>query len=334
MSTITLRDDPRVAVFSLNTGRGLLERICRHLGVVPGSHEERGFEDGEHKIRPLESVRGRDVYIVESLHGDEVLSVNDKLARVLFFIAALRDAGADRVTAIAPYLCYARKDLRTKPRDPVTTRYVATLFEAVGTDRVVTVDVHNPAAYQNAFRIPTEHLTAAPAFVDAFTSLVGDRAVAVVSPDAGGVKRAERFRQALEHRLGRAVASAFVEKHRSEGIVRGGAVVGDVADRVAIIIDDLISTGTTLALAAAACRERGALAAFAATTHGVFSQDANRVLGGSALERIVILDTIPPRRLDPELLARRLQVLDCAPLLATAIHRLHTDGSIVELTEI
>lgn len=334
MSAIALGKDHRVLVFSLNTGRPLLERICRQLGVGPGSHEERDFEDGEHKIRPLESVRGRDVYVVESLHGDDVLSVNDKLARVLFFIGALRDAGATRVTAIAPYLCYARKDLRSKPRDPVTTRYVAALFEAVGTDRVVTVDVHNLAAYQNAFRIPTEHLTAAPMFIDAFTSLVGDRAVAVVSPDAGGVKRAERFRQGLERRLGRVVTSAFVEKHRSEGVVRGGAVVGDVTGRVAVIIDDLISSGTTLARAAAACLERGALAAFAAATHGVFSQGADRALGDSELERIVILDTIPPRRLGPELLGRRVQVLDCAPLLGTAIHRLHTGGSIVELTDV
>jgi ribose-phosphate pyrophosphokinase len=333
MNDIELRNDHRVAVFSLTSGRPLLERICGHLGIVAGRHEERDFEDGEHKIRPLESVRGRDAYVVESLYGDDLLSVNDKLARVLFFIGALRDAGAARVTAITPYLCYARKDRRTKARDPTTTRYVAALFEAVGVDRIVTVDVHNPAAYQNAFRIPAEELTAAPAFVEAFAALVAERPVAVVSPDAGGVKRAERFRQALERRLARSVGLAFVEKFRSEGVVRGGTVVGDVAGSAAIIIDDLISSGTTLARAAAACRERGALVTYAAATHGVFSAGANDVLASSALERIVILDTIPPRRLDPELLRRRVQVLDCAPLLASAIHRLHTDGSIVELTE-
>ena len=328
-----LPPDHRATLFSLDSGRDLLARICRQLGTTPGRHEERSFEDGEHKIRPLESVRGRDVYVVESLYGDATRSVDEKLVRVLFFLSALRDAGAKRVTAIAPYLCYARKDLRTKPRDPVTSRYVAALFEATGVDLVAVVDVHNPAAYQNAFRIPTEHLTAAPAFVDAFSVLVGDRPVVVVSPDAGGVKRAERFRQALEKRLARPVPLAFVEKFRSEGVVRGGAVVGEVADRVAIILDDLISSGTTLARAATACRARGAVAAYAAATHGVFSGDASRLLGESDLERILVLDTIPPTRISPALLGTRIQVLDCSPLLATAIHRLHTGGSIVELTE-
>lgn len=319
-----------LSVFSLASGRALLERICGHLGVEPGRHEEREFEDGEHKIRPLESVRGRDVYVVEALFGDAERSVDAKLARTLFFLAALRDAGAARVTAVAPYLCYARKDRRSKPRDPVTSRYVAMLFEAVGVDRVVTIDVHNEAAFQNAFRIPTEHLTAIPAFVDVLAPLVGEQAV-VVSPDAGGVKRAERLRQALEARVGRPVGLAFVEKFRSEGVVRGGAVVGAVTDRAAILVDDLISSGATLARAAASCRERGARAVYAAATHGVLSADASRVLAGSELERIVILDTIPPRRVDLERLGGRLVTIDCAPLLASAVGRLHTHGSLVEL---
>jgi ribose-phosphate pyrophosphokinase len=334
-----LRNDHRVTVFSLTSGRRLLERICEHLGIAPGRHEERAFEDGEHKIRPLESVRGRDVYVVESLYGDDALSVDAKLVRMLFLLAAVRDAGAARVSAVTPYLCYARKDARTKSRDPVTTRYVAALLEAVGTDRLVVIDVHNPAAYQNAYRIPTEHLTAIPAFVDVFTPLVGADGVVVVSPDAGGAKRAERFRQALERRLqgagegasSRSVELAFVEKFRSEGIVRSGAVVGDVAGRVAIIIDDLISSGTTLARAAAACREQGARVVYAAATHGVFSAGAGRTLANSEFERMVVLDTIPPRGLDAAFLQSRVEVIDCAPLLATAIQRLHTNGSIVDL---
>lgn len=321
---------PELAVFSLASGGSLLARICGHLGIEPGRHEEREFEDGEHKIRPLESVRGRDVYVVEALFGDAERPVDAKLARTLFFLAALRDAGAARVTAVAPYLCYARKDRRSKPRDPVTSRYVAMLFEAVGVDRIVTVDVHDEAAFQNAFRIPAELLTAIPTFVDVLAPLVGEQAV-VVSPDAGGVKRAERFRQALEARLRRPVDLAFVEKFRSEGVVRGGTVVGPVTDRVAILVDDLISSGATLARAAASCRERGARTVYAAATHGVLSADAGRILAGSELERIVILDTIPPRRADAELLGGRLVAIDCAPLLASAIDRLHTHGSLVEL---
>ena len=167
MNEPTLPADHSVAVFSLDTGRALLERVCQHLGVDPGQHEERTFEDGEHKIRPLQSVRGRDVYFVQSLYSDSNLSVDSKVLRTLFFLAAARDAGAARVTLVAPYLSYARKDRRTKPRDPVTIRYLATLFESVGLDRIVTMDVHNRAAYDNAFRIPAEHLTAAPRFVEA-----------------------------------------------------------------------------------------------------------------------------------------------------------------------
>jgi ribose-phosphate pyrophosphokinase len=325
--------DHRATVFSLQSGRRLLERVCRRLGVEPGDHEERDFEDGEHKIRPLQSVRGRDVFFVQSLYSDEELSVNDKVLRALFFLSALRDAGARRVTVLAPYLCYARKDRRTKPRDPVSIRYLATLFEAVGIDRIVTMDVHNAAAYENAFRIPAEHLTAAPLFVDTFAPLVGDREAVVVSPDAGGVKRAERFRQILEDRLGRSVELTFIEKFRSEGAVWGGAVVGEVEDRVAIILDDLISSGTTLARAGKACRERGAHTAYAAVTHGVFSSEAERNLDDSELDRLFILDTLPPSRLDADVRERRVEVLGCAPLLAAAIQRLHTDGSIVELTE-
>src|SRR5690606_10337866 len=123
------------------------------------------FEDGEHKIRPLTSVRGRDVYVLSSLYGETDRSPDEKLCRLLFFIATLRDNGATRVTAVVPYLAYARKDRRTQSRDPVTTRYVASLFEAVGVDRVVTLDVHNLAAFQNAFRCRTEHLEARMLFV-------------------------------------------------------------------------------------------------------------------------------------------------------------------------
>jgi ribose-phosphate pyrophosphokinase len=323
--------DPRLALFSLDCGRALLERISKRLGVAPGRHEEREFEDGEHKIRPLESVRGRDVYVVESLHGDAALSVNDKLARVLFFLGALRDAGAARITVVAPYLCYARKDRRTKPRDPVTTRYLAALFEALVIDRMVVVDVHNPAAYQNAFRIPTVHLTAAPLLVDALAPRMGERELVVVSPDAGGVKRADHFRELLEQRLERPVGFAVMEKFRSEGVVRSGAVVGEVEGRVAIIVDDLIASGTTLMRAAAACRARGATAAHAVVTHGVFAARAEQSLDAAALDRVVISDTIPPRRLDPAFVRRRIEVIDCAPLLADAIARLHADESVAEL---
>jgi ribose-phosphate pyrophosphokinase len=152
-------------LFALAATAELGAAIARELGHPLAAHEERSFEDGEHKVRPLDNVAAADVFVIQSLHGGPRESANDKLCRLLFFIGALKDAGAARVTAFVPYLAYARKDRRTKPNDPVTTRYVAQMFEAVGTDRLVSLDVHNPVAFENAFRCPTVMLTATPLFV-------------------------------------------------------------------------------------------------------------------------------------------------------------------------
>lgn len=317
--------------FALDASRPYGERIARHLGVDLAAHEERDFEDGEHKARPLENVRGRDVYVLHSLHGDGAYSANDKLCRLLFFIGALKDASAASVTAVAPYLAYARKDRKTKSRDPVTTRYVAALFEAVGADRVVTIDVHNLAAYQNAFRCRADHLEAKGLFVDHFAPMAAKTPLIVISPDIGGVKRAKAFRDALAHRLGRAVDVGFMEKQRSAGVVSGDLLVGAVEGGTAIIIDDLISTGTTMARCARACRGRGAVAIHAAATHGVFTKAANDIVADPAIDSFVVTDTLPPRRLKPALVEKRLRVLDASWLFAEAIRRMHTGGSIVDL---
>jgi ribose-phosphate pyrophosphokinase len=251
----------------------------------------------------------------------------------LFFLGALRDAGAARLTAIIPYLCYARKDRRSKPRDPVTTRYVAALFEAVGIDRILTLDVHNVAAYENAFRRPAEQLEARPLLIDYFAELLGNEPAVVVAPDAGGIKRAERFRQGLERRQGRAVAVAFAEKHRSEGKISGELFAGEVTGHVAIIVDDLIASGGTLARVADACRGRGARAVYAAAAHGVFVGEASRVLSGSALDRVVITNSVTPLSIASDLLGTKVVALDIAPLFAEAIARLNASGSLVELVE-
>jgi ribose-phosphate pyrophosphokinase len=318
-------------LFALDASRAYGEAVARALGIALSAHEEREFEDGEHKSRPLASVRDRDVYVLHSLYSDAGQSVNDKLARLLFFIGALRDAAAGRVTAIVPYLAYARKDRKSKTRDPVTTRYVAQLFEAVGTDCLVTLDVHNLAAFQNAFRCRTEHLEAAPLLVAHLAPAIGSADVVVVSPDAGGIKRAEAFRNRLAAALGRPVAAAFAEKYRSGGVLTGDALVGDVERKIAIIVDDLIAAGNTVVRAAQACRQRGATRIFAAAAHGVFAAAANAVLGASDIERIVVTDTIPPLRVTDPRLATRLEQISAAALFAEAIRRLHSGGSIVEL---
>lgn len=323
-----------IALFALNASRDFGERVSVHLGIPLSAHEEREFEDGEHKARPLVNVRGKDVFVIQSLYSDARQSVNDKLCRLLFFIGCLKDAAAARVTAVVPYLGYSRKDRKTQARDPVTTCYVARLFEAVGTDRVLTLDVHNLAAYQNAFRCGADHLEAKKLFVEYFSPLVRDDAVAVVSPDVGGIKRAEQFRRALSETLGKEISTAFMEKYRAKGIVTGEAIIGDVKGREVIIIDDLISTATTMARAARTCHALGAQKVFVVASHGVFTGAASQALAEQALEKIVITDTIPPFRLAPDLIRDKLVILDATALFAQAVQRIHSGGSIVELLEI
>ncbi len=323
--------DRRLALFTLNSGRAFGERVANRLGVSLAEHEEREFEWGQHKARSLESVRGRDVYVVQSLHGDAHQSVNDKLCRLLFFVGSLKDAAAGRVTVLAPFLCYSRKERKTKPRDPVTTRYVARLFEAVDVDRFVTLDVHNVAALQNAFRCHTEHLESHTLFAEHFAERLGDRDIAVVSPDVGGVKRAARFRDALERHLKQPPASAFLHKRRSDDVVTMDALVGDVHDRTVILVDDMISGGTTLARAARSCADAGAREIYAAAAHGAFTPEASATLAAAPIERIVILDHIPPSALDRTLFETKLEILDGARLMAECIRRMHADESLVEL---
>ncbi len=323
-------DGDSLRFFALEASEPLGSAVAEALGITLSTLEERTFEDGEHKARPLVPVRGMQGYVIQSLHGGPVESANDKLCRLLFFIGALKDAGAAHVTALVPYLCYARKDRRTKTNDPVTTRYVAALFEAVGTDAVVTLDVHNPAAFENAFRCPTIALTAAPLFVDYALALKEEK-LCVISPDSGGVKRAELFRKALEQASGRPVAKGFVEKHRGDGVVSGGLFVGDAAGATAFVIDDLLSTGGTLLRAARAARKAGAKRVIAMVTHGLFMSGSADALSHPALDRVAVTDTVPPFRIADARLREKLDILPCAPLLAEAICRLHRGGPMDDL---
>ena len=321
--------DRRLCLFALQATSALGAAVAAALDQNLAAHEEREFEDGEHKARPLEAVRGADVYVLHSLNGETDRSANDKLCRLLFFIGALKDAGAARVTALAPYLCYSRKDRRTKPNDPVTTRYVAALFEAVGTDAVVTLDVHNPAAFENAFRCPTVALTAAPLFVD-YAKALGDERLCVVSPDTGGAKRADLFREALEAALGRPVGKAFADKRRSGGVVSGDLFVGDVTGATALVIDDLISTGGTLVRAARAARRAGAKRVIALVTHGLFMPGADAALLDPAIDRLVVTDSVAAFRLG-EAARAKLDVISVAPLLAECIRRLRAGRTFTDL---
>jgi len=320
----------RLCLFALHASAALGSAVADALNQPLAAHEEREFEDGEHKTRPLERVRGADVYVLQSLHAGPEQSANDKLCRLLFFIGALKDAGAARVTAFVPYLCYARKDRRTKPNDPVTTRYVASMFEAIGTDAVVTLDVHNPAAFENAFRCPTVALTAAPLFVNYVRALADER-LCVISPDPGGTKRAELFREALEAALRRPVGKGFADKRRSEGVVSGDLFVGEVEGATALVIDDLISTGGTLVRAARAARKSGAKRVIALVTHGLFATGAETALMDSAIDRLAVTDSVPLAIPGGEAARSKVDVIAVAPLLAECIRRIHAGDMLSDL---
>ncbi len=318
-------------LFALRDSHGFGARMAGHLGQSLSAHEERDFEDGEHKIRPLVSVRGKDAYALHSLHGGPAESVNDKLCKLLFFVSALRDNGAARVTALVPYLAYSRKDRQTKTRDPVTSQYVARLFEAAGADCVVTLDVHNIVAFQNAFRCRTVHLDTRRLFAAELRGLLADGPVAVVSPDPGGVKRAQLFREMLEKVLARPVGQAFVEKRRSAGVVSGELLVGDVQGATAIVIDDLIASGATMARAAKAALDHGAKDVIACAAHGLFTGDAEATLAAAALRKTIITDTVPPFRLSPQAVLSHVDIVSAAKIFADCARCLHDGASISQL---
>ncbi|MDP2256562.1 MAG: ribose-phosphate diphosphokinase [Polaromonas sp.] len=316
-------------LFSLDFDATFAQALAAGLGVPLAPHEDRSFEDGEHKLRPLLDPRGRDAYVVASLHGGPVDSPHDKLCHLLMFIATLREHGAARVTAVVPYLAYARKDRQTKPFDPVTLRYVAQLFEAVGTSQLMVLEAHNVAAFQNAFRCTTLHLEAHRAFDGWVAELAGDRALAVASPDPGGVKRAQLWRESLAQTLMRSVGFAMVDKRRSAGVVSSdNLVAGDVDGMTVLLLDDLIASGDTMKRAAVALRRAGAREVFAFAAHGLFTGPAGEVLGDGSLAQIVVTDSVPPFRLPATAaVSNKLRVVSAAPLFAEAIRATHAAGA-------
>jgi ribose-phosphate pyrophosphokinase len=280
------------------------------------------------------SVRDRDVYVVQSLAATAEGPVGDRLVRLLFLLAGLRDAGARRRAAIVPYLAFARKDRRTQPRDPVNTRYVAELLEAIGLDRLIALDVHNPAALDNAFRIPVDHLSALPMMADHFARRLQGEPLAVASPDVGGIKRAQLFREQLQRRLGRDVEFVFVEKRRSGSTVSGGAIVGAVAERTVIVLDDLCATGGTLLRAAEACRGAGARAVHVAVTHAPMAEGIAIVAESANVDGILCTDSAAqPLEAATGSGTNKLTVLPIAPLFGAALRRVLAHQPLAPLLE-
>ena len=316
-------------LLSLDGASALAQGVAERLGEPLAPVEHRPFHDGEHKWRPLEDPRGCDVFVLAALHGDHEYSPQDKLVRLLFMLDTLRGHGAHRVTAVLPYLAYARKDVRTQPFDPLATQALARWLEAAGADQVIVLEPHQPAAVQNAFRCPVLTLDAWPAFdVPADALMAAGGPLVVAAPDPGGVKRALRWREHLQARWQHPVGFAMVDKRRVGGLVTSNQLVaGDVDGATVLLLDDIVASGGTLVHAAAALHHAGAATVQGFAAHGLFIDDADRALTASHLARLVVSDSVPTFRLpNSAAFASRLEVVSAAPLLGRAIAEVHQLG--------
>ena len=309
--------DKRLMVFAGRGSQELGAKIAGKLGIALGRVELKTFSNGEVYCRYLESIRGADVFIVQSTHDP----VNRDLMELLLMIDAAKGASAHRIIAVTPWYGYSRQDKKSLPREPISARLVARMLETAGADRVLTMHLH-AGQVQGFFQVPVDHLIARPMLTQYFLDKLVPEEYVGVSPDAGRAKLAEKFAGEL------GVKPAFITKSRPEhNIAEAGYVVGDVAGKAAILVDDMIDTSGTLIEAARVLREAGAARVFATATHGVFSGPAFERLASSEIEEIVVTDTIPLGRDAPE----KIKVLSVADILARSIRSIFTDGSVSEL---
>ncbi len=312
----------RLHLVSGRANLALAEEIAERLGITLGDANLGRFANGELHCRFGESVRGSDVFIMQSHTGSEDMSVNDALMEQLIMVDAAKRASAKRITAVAPFYGYARQDRKSEGREPITAKLVANMFKVAGAKRLISVDLHS-GQIQGFFDGPVDHLTAMPVLVEHMTQLGDD--LVVVSPDAGRVKVAERYANALHADL------AIVHKRRVKGqknAVEARDVVGDVRGRTCVLIDDMIDTGGTIVAAAEQLKEHGAEAVHAACTHAVLSGPAIDRIKNSVLSRVIVTNTVP---LPPEKQLEQIEVLSVAGVLADAIDAVFEDTSVSEI---
>ncbi|MEA2594678.1 MAG: ribose-phosphate pyrophosphokinae [Thermomicrobiales bacterium] len=309
--------DGRLQVFAGNSHPKLAANIMSELDAPLGRAVVGTWRNGETRVKLDENVRGSDVFIIQSMCNP----VDHHIMELLLMIDAVKRASAARITAVIPYYGYAKQEKKTSGREPISAKLVANLIVTAGVDRVLTLDLHAPAI-EGFFDIPVDHLRATPLLARRFKRETQGPVVAV-SPDAGGVARAEEFRS----RVGGSLA-IISKQHPRPDATEVLEMVGDVDGKVAIIIDDMISTGGTLVLAAELLKERGAAEVYAAATHGIFAGDALAMVAGSPIRRLFITDSIP---LPTECPRDFLEVVTVAPLLAEAITRIHKDLSVSAL---
>lgn len=312
----------RLHLFSGRHNHGLTELIGSNLGIEVSEAEVGEFANGELHCKFSESVRGSDVFIVQS-HGEaDGRSINDSIMEHLIMVDTAKRASAKRITAVMPFYGYGRQDRKAEGREPITARLMADLFKTAGTSRLVSIDLHS-GQVQGFFSGPVDHLTAMPVLVDRLRSEKSD--LVVVSPDAGRVKVAERYAQQLHADL------AIVHKRRVTGaknVAEAKDIVGDVSGRHCVLIDDMIDTAGTICQGAELLMERGAASVVAAATHGVFSGPAIDRLKNSVLEKVIVTDTLP---MPSEKQFENLEILSVSSVIADAIRAVFEDTSVSKI---
>lgn len=309
--------DGRLQLFSGNGNHTLAEEIGQLLENPLGKALVTMFSDGETRVRVEENVRGSDIFVVQPISTP----ADHNLMELLLLVDALRRASPGRITAVIPYYGYAKQEKKTAGREPISAKLVANLIHTAGANRVLTIDLHAPAI-EGFFDIPVDHLRAAPILATHFRRMNLSNLV-VVSPDAGGVGRANEFRARLDSTL------AMISKYRPEpDIAVTLEMVGDVEGKTAIIVDDMICTGATLIEAANMLASRGAGAIYACATHPLLAGDASNLIRESVIKKVVVTNTVP---LSATVANDKIEVLTVAPLLAEAIMRIHKDLSISAL---
>lgn len=303
-----------IKIFAANSNKELAQKIADQLGLPLSKCEVGTFSDGEIVVSVGETVRGSDVFVIQST----CTPVNNNLMELLIMIDAMKRASAGRITAVIPYFGYARQDRKSKSRDPISAKLVADLITAAGADRVLTMDLH-AAQIQGFFNIPLDHLVGMPILAKHFEQENLDNLV-VVSPDLGSVNRARTFANRLDAPI------AIIDKRRPKpNVSEIMNIIGDIKDKNVLIIDDIIDTAGTLCNAANALKERGAKSVRACATHGILSGPAVERIRDSAIEELVLLDTIP---LTAEKTLDKIQVETVAPIFAQAIQRIYSDQSV------
>jgi ribose-phosphate pyrophosphokinase len=313
----------RLMVTCGRASRELGAKIADRLGLELTDAGLKTFPDGEMYCRYAESIRGADLFIVQSICGSDRdgMTVNDSLMELLVMVHAAKHASAHRIIAVTPWYGYSRQDKKSAPREPISARLVAELLEVAGIDRLVTMDLH-AGQVQGFFSKTVDHMTAMPILTQYVQDRLAGEDLVIVAPDAGRVKLVRNFARKV------GAPYALMEKERpAQGVAEIGRVIGDVKGKAAVIVDDIIATGGTLNAAAQTVLDEGATKVFAVATHGLFSGRAYEALSEGPLSGIVVTDTIPLRDGAPDLIRQ----LTCADILEDSIRRIFTDDSVSEI---